>query len=156
MKTLTHTKLAREADRLAMEFRNAAKRIRKNRAFINKVAKIMNASLLKLRGAGVSVYQWETPAASPSLACSINGIDSFKNEVLMDLMAQLMDLGFVFHSADYPSNVNRDFYGDATTSEGMNVKVQLAVYVKDDSPTCKKVAKSSRMVEQVEYEIVCD
>ena len=52
---------------------------------------------------------------------------------------------------DYAASINRDFRFTTT-----KWTASISAYVKDDSPTCRKVVVGTKMVEQVQYEISCD
>ena len=83
-------------------------------------------------------------------------VPSFKDPALADLFESLMAEGVEFTSNEYPANLNRDFSGVVRAENGLEIRVCICVYVKNDSDVCRRVVKSSKTVEQFEYEIVCD
>ena len=78
-------------------------------------------------------------------------LESFKDARLTDFLDKLIALDGEMSSTDYASSLNRAF-----DCEFSDFRVYIDAYVKDDSPTCRKVVVGTKMEEVNEYEIVCD
>jgi len=78
-------------------------------------------------------------------------LESFKDARLTDFLDKLVALEAKMSSTDYASSLNRAF-----DCEFSDFRVYIDAYVKDDSPTCRKVVVGTKMEEVNEYEIVCD
>jgi hypothetical protein len=125
-----------------------------------KSAKIQNrltqllTPLLYILGALGNV-RVELYAGKPVVYISMFSLDSFKQTELVNAISYLTDVteksSGKISSEDWAAAVNRDF-----RFETENWRVCLNAYVKDDSPTCRRVVVGTKMVEQVQYEISCD
>lgn len=122
---------------------------------INAVGNLLARQEEKLKAAGCGTYQWTTQGDGVSFYVSVNDISGFNDPALVETLELLSDLGFEFKSHDYPASLNRDFYAQRVAPNGLSIKVKLNVYARTDSPTCRRIVKSSRMVEAFEYEIEC-
>ena len=78
-------------------------------------------------------------------------LESFKDARLTDFLDKLIALDGEMSSTDYASIMNRSF-----TCNFSDFQVYIDAYVKDDSPTCRKVVIGTRVEEVLDYEIVCD
>ena len=84
-------------------------------------------------------------------------LDGFKDTRLVQVLDKLTAMTDEVSTYDYPAQVNRDYtfhIGERYTDSHIGVRV--SAYVKEDSPTCKKVVIGTEMIEQLTYEIVCD
>jgi methyl coenzyme M reductase subunit D len=95
---------------------------------------------------------------SISLSCekpvayvSMRRLESFKDARLTDFLDKLVAMEGEMSSTDYASIMNRSF-----TCNFSDFQVYVDAYVKDDSPTCRKVVIGTKIEEVLEYEIVCD
>jgi|APGre2960657373_1045057.scaffolds.fasta_scaffold185934_1 methyl coenzyme M reductase subunit D len=95
---------------------------------------------------------------SISLSCekpvayvSMRRLESFKDARLTDFLDKLVAMDGEMSSTDYASIMNRSF-----TCNFSDFQVYVDAYVKDDSPTCRKVVIGTKIEEVLEYEIVCD
>jgi methyl coenzyme M reductase subunit D len=95
---------------------------------------------------------------SISLSCekpvayvSMRRLESFKDARLTDFLDKLVAMDGEMSSTDYASIMNRSF-----TCNFSDFQVYVDAYVKDNSPTCRKVVIGSKIEEVLEYEIVCD
>ena len=78
-------------------------------------------------------------------------LESFKDTRLTDFLDKLVAMDGEMSSTDYASVMNRSF-----TCNFSDFQVYVDAYVKDNSPTCRKVVIGSKIEEVLEYEIVCD
>jgi hypothetical protein len=93
--------------------------------------------------------------SKPSVYITLYSLDSLKQRELVSLLAYLHDesdkLEGKISTQDWAAAVNRDFKFVTDKWE-----VSVSAYVKDNSPTCRRVVVGTKMVEQVQYEIACD
>lgn len=91
----------------------------------------------------------------PEVVVSMYGLDSFKQRELVwtleYLTAETDKLNGRTKTQDYADAINRDFMFNTDKWEA-----RVMAYVKDDSPTCRKVVIGTEMVERHKYQIVCD
>jgi len=78
-------------------------------------------------------------------------LESFKDARLTNFLDKLVAMDGEMSSTDYASIMNRSF-----TCNFSDFQVYVDAYVKDDSPTCRKVVIGTRVEEVLDYEIVCD
>jgi methyl coenzyme M reductase subunit D len=78
-------------------------------------------------------------------------LESFKDARLTDFLDKLVAMDGEMSSTDCASIMNRSF-----TCNFSDFQVYVDAYVKDNSPTCRKVLIGTKMEEVKEYEIVCD
>lgn len=135
--------------------RDVAKKIFADKDKINAIATIVDSAITGFEAAGCNVNQWNG-STEVSFRFSVSGLPSFKDPALVDLIESLMGHGFEFTNHDCAAAINRDFNGHMTTESGLKIDVYICAYVKNDSDVCRRVVKSSKTVEQFEYEIVCD
>lgn len=150
-----HTEIADKIKKTIATQRETVRKIVGAKDEINTIAAVFNSGVRRIEEMGCGVYRW-TGEGSVLFAASLNGLPSFKDPALTDLFESLMAEGVEFTSQEYPANLNRDFNGSVQAENGLEIRVVICVYVKTDSDVCRRVVKSSRTVEQFEFEIVCD
>jgi len=91
----------------------------------------------------------------PEINVSMYRLDSLKQRELVwaleYLTAETDRLNGRTKTQDYAAAINRDFIFSTDKWDA-----RIMAYVKDDSPTCRKVVIGTEMVEQHKYQIVCD
>jgi len=87
----------------------------------------------------------------PVAYVSMRRLESFKDARLTNFLDKLVAMDGEMSSTDYASIMNRSF-----TCNFSDFQVYIDAYVKDDSPTCRKVVIGTRVEEVLDYEIVCD
>jgi hypothetical protein len=91
----------------------------------------------------------------PVVFISMFSIDSFKQTELVNALGYLTDItekdNGKITTEDWATAVNRDF-----RFETKEWRVCINAYVKDDSPTCRRIVVGTEMVERTIYEIACD
>jgi hypothetical protein len=91
----------------------------------------------------------------PVVYISMFSIESFKQEELLNALDYLTEItekdNGKITTEDWAAAVNRDF-----RFETEDWRVCINAYVKDNSPTCRKIVVGTEMVEHTKYEIVCD
>ena len=87
------------------------------------------------------------------ICATVYNLDSFKCDRLAKLLEYLNDkvVGNVA-TRDWPSSINRDF----TFKLPDGIVVSLSAYVKDDSPTCRRIVVGTETKVVEKYEIQCD
>jgi hypothetical protein len=92
-----------------------------------------------------------------SIYLSLHGMDSMKAPLVVSVLDYLTGLfgdpTDEISSRDMPSYLNRDF---RFKSEVNKLSATVAVYVKADSTTCKKVVVGQETQVVNRYEIICD
>jgi hypothetical protein len=87
----------------------------------------------------------------PCITISMYNLEGFKSMRLESVLWMLETIGTLESTKEYASCLNRDY---KYAVDGY--KVQLSAYVKDDSPTCRKVVIGTDTVTTPKYAIQCD
>ena len=139
---------------LASALEDRQKSINEMRDNINKV----KTKKLELRVKYGRLFTDLPGSFTISLSCEkpvayvhIRRLESFKDSRLTDFLDKLVAMDGEMSSTDYASSLNRAF-----TCNFSDFQVYVDAYVKDNSPTCRKVVVGSKIEEVLEYEIVCD
>lgn len=97
----------------------------------------------------------EVFCGKPVVCISMFSIESFKQDKLINALGYLTEItekdNGKITTEDWAAAVNRDF-----RFETEEWRVCINAYVKDDSPTCRKIAVGTELIERTKYEIVCD
>ena len=96
----------------------------------------------------LSIY---TGFEKPQILISMRELDSFKQGRIVDVLKALEVYGECRTTRDWAESINRDYHYDMP-----EFTVALHAYVKEDSPTCRKVAVGTATETVVKYEIQCD
>jgi hypothetical protein len=144
------------------EIRGQQAALRQHRRAINRALRPLQAAhkagLLRyvpdLSISGKGSELWEHIAV---ISASSIELDSFKDKRLEKILARYVEDDFHAKTSDWAAALNRDFIFTKKVTPTFMLKVVIYAYVRSDSPTCKKVLKSTRteVVERNEYEIVC-
>jgi hypothetical protein len=87
----------------------------------------------------------------PVVYINMRNLDSFKHGRIVDVLQVLEAFGSADGTTDWASIVNRDFKYNMSKYD-----VTLCAYVREDSPTCRKIAVGSETQVVVQYQIECD
>ena len=87
----------------------------------------------------------------PHITVSMYNLEGFKSLRLESVLWLLEEIGTLEEQKEYPSCLNRDYKYVAN-----GFKVRVCAYVKDDSPTCRKVVVGTDTVTTPKYAIQCD
>jgi len=87
----------------------------------------------------------------PVLYINMRNLESFKTGRIVKVLQVMEAFGASRRTEDWADIVNRDFKYDMGKYD-----VTLCAYVREDSPTCRKVAVGSEVKTVVTYEIQCD
>jgi hypothetical protein len=110
--------------------------------FINTMREMLNDSdLMHI----VSGYE------KPVVYLNIRNLESFKTGRIVQILQVLEAFGTADSTTDYAGIVNRDYKYNMGKYD-----VTLCAYVREDSPTCRKVAVGTEVQTVVKYEIQCD
>lgn len=84
---------------------------------------------------------------------TMDQLESLKCQRLEMVLNGIMNLpdARVKGTSDWPNSLNRDYHFRVA-----DISVTVAAYVRDDSPTCRKVLVRTEMQPQNVYEIRCD
>ena len=127
--------------------RNNKAALMANRKLLNKVGRMIGKSL----GDCDHMFMSNDYTGHPYIHIALYDLDSFKCLKLETLMATLLSLGDAKATKDWPSALNRDYEFDLGWFD-----VKVSAYVRDDSPTCRKVVVGTETRQVETYKIVCD
>lgn len=88
---------------------------------------------------------------APTFYMSINDVEGFTDPAVMRTLEFLTQEFNDTTTQDYPTTMGRSYQ-----FERPDMRVELVVYVKSDSPTCKRVEIGEETVVQKKYKLVCD
>lgn len=118
-----------------------------NRKEIGKIARML-ANGLKHED---SIFISNNFNSRPYICVSLCSLESFKCLELEVMLATMMNLGEPANTTDWPSALNRDYKFKLGAFD-----VVVSAYVRDDSPTCKRVVVGTETQQINTYKIVCD
>ena len=87
----------------------------------------------------------------PHIYIGMYNLESFKDDRLANVLGYLSETMDNMKSEDWPQSLNRDYRFTSSTHS-----VTVSAYVRDDSPTCRKVVVGSELRTVEKFEIVCD
>lgn len=129
------------------------KAVMKNGSVRRMLTKLLQPLIYAVGEAGdisVSVF-----AGKPSISVRMYRLESLKQRELVWALEHLTietdKLEGSVSSTDYAALVNRDYRFSTDKWDAL-----ITAYVRDDSPTCRKVIIGTELVEQHKYQIVCD
>ena len=136
--------------------------LRKHRATIGKAERKMRERSLPNVTFWTSVG-WEYPPESKdskrtiTVSGSFYSIDSLKSPALIKVLSRFLDADLTA-TKDYAASLNRDYHFWFRLPEDEWLRVRVCVYVRENSPTCRKVLVGSKdvVVHEDQYQIVCD
>jgi hypothetical protein len=143
--------------RLAKELKLLKARSKELKPFLNKFS--------YLSGNDYAILTLNIYSESSSLYIHLRRLDGFKDDLLTRAIVIVndyaMDNGYkVFVENDeYASALNRDYRFHLSKGEyswQSDLDISISAYVRDDSPTCKKVKIGEKIEVVPQYQIVCD
>lgn len=87
----------------------------------------------------------------PRISLNLYDLEGFKSLRLEAVLWLLEEIGTLVEQKEYASCMNRDY---KYAVDGYCV--HLSAYVKDDSPTCRKIVVGTETVTKPKYAIQCD
>jgi hypothetical protein len=87
----------------------------------------------------------------PYIYISMYDLESFKHDRLAKVLGYLSETMDNMESEDWAHSINRDYRFTSSTHG-----VTVSAYVRDDSPTCRKVLVGTELKTVEKFEIVCD
>ena len=129
------------------------KRALRTKVILNKNRKMLGKMLRSLDHLGVEdlsirADHWEN---KPIVHAQLNNLESFKDAKLVAVIEYVSVFADTSTSKDWAQFLNRDFRFTSKT-----VDVYIGAYVKEDSPTCRKVIIGTELQTVEKYKIVCD
>ena len=122
----------------------------------SRIEKLLRPVSLIISGAGLTNNSAYVSADDFSetftVAVYLYGLESFKVPALGALIEYFDGMSEGVNTRDWPDSINRDYHFKLPKGN----KVILGAYVKDDSPTCRKVPIGSETKQVIKYEIQCD
>ena len=132
------------------------KRIAILRSNKSRIEKLLRPVSLIISGAGLTNNTAYVHADESSETFSIGiylyGLESFKVPALSALIEYFDGMSENVNTRDWPDSINRDYHFKLPKGN----KVILGAYVRDDSPTCRKVPIGSETKQVIKYAIQCD
>ena len=139
---------------------DAVRSIRENVKRVRADLRDMQANRRKLNriGAVLAAAIGDTPnshffyTSARGVYCNLDQLESFKDmrlEMVLNALENIKtDEG---RTSDWPNSMNRDFHYRVD-----DIHVTVAAYVKEDSPTCRKVLVGTENVQKEIWEIRCE
>lgn len=97
-----------------------------------------------------SLVMWMS-GDQPTFSINLYRLDGFKSLRLESVLWLLEEIGTLKETKEYASCLNRDYKYEVD-----GYRVLLGAYVKDDSPTCRKIVVGTETVTTPKYAIQCD
>lgn len=145
--TLAFADAIKSANNDMNRVRNNKAAIVANRKVIGKVVRMLSKSLNDRD----HLYISNDYDSRPYIGVTLFNLESFKCLQLETLLSTLNNIGDAKSSTDWPSSLNRDYKFDLGYFD-----VSVSAYVRDDSPTCKRVVVGTKMQQVDTYKIVCE
>ena len=124
-----------------------AKKLEEQRMLIR--AKYSEA--FKNLGENADLYISHAVFERPSIMLTLRELDGFKDPQLVQLLEFFMQYTDKIEEREWAQYLNKDY--NITCDD---VRISISAYVRDGSPTCRKVAVGTKMEEITTYKIVCD
>ncbi len=141
---------AAQADfRNSIEFaKRRLRNLKANRRKLNAIGAALNVALN-----GETEDVQVTYNGPNSVHVTMDQLESLKCQRLEMVLNGIMNLpdAKVKGTSDWPNSLNRDYHFQVA-----DIIVTVAAYVREDSPTCRKVLVKTEMQPQNVYEIRCD
>jgi len=141
---------AAQADfRHSIEFAKRRLRdLKANRRKLNAIGAALNVALN-----GESDDARVTYSGPDSVYITMDKLESLKCHRLEMVLNGIINLpdAVATDTRDWPNSLNRDYHFTVA-----DIRVTVAAYVREDSPTCRKVLIKTEMKPQDVYEIRCD
>ena len=87
----------------------------------------------------------------PTVHLTLRELDGFKDQQLTQLLEYFMQYTDKIEEREWAQYLNKDY-----TISCDDVRISISAYVRDGSPTCRKVAVGTKLEEITTYKIVCD
>ena len=129
----------------------AKRRLRDLKANRRKLNAIGSAIGTALNGDTTDVHV--TYSGPDSVYITMDKLESLKCQRLEMVLNGIINLpdAVATDTRDWPSSLNRDYHFKVA-----DIRVTVAAYVREDSPTCRKVLVKTELKPQDVYEIRCD
>ena len=137
----------KSVDRDLTRIRKYKANLQAHRKELGKVARML-ASNLKNEDV---IFISNDFSARPYICVSLYNLESFKCLELEVMLTTLMNIGEPGDTNDWPSALNRDYKFKLSAFD-----VVVSAYVRDDSPTCKRIVIGTEMRQVETYKIVCE
>ena len=120
--------------------------IKANRKMLGKVMRTIE----KLIAPDDRMYLM-TDGYLPHVYINMRNLESFKDDRLVKVLGYLSETMDDIETTDWAQSVNRDFRFKSGTHS-----VAISAYVREDSPTCRRVLVGTELQTVEKFEIVCD
>jgi len=154
--------MQRKTNPLILAINESTSKARKEGHELITRAKALEGQRMKIRvnyseafkGLNLEVHNLyiRTSFYKPYIEVNLNGLESFKDQQLVDLLEFFTSKTDKVSTKDWTHHsVNRDY-----SFELDDVIVNICAYVRSDSPTCRRVQTGIEVQEVPKYQIVCD
>jgi len=132
---------------------NSIKRALQSKAILIANRKVIGKLLRSLTSLGVEDYSVSADPWKNKYAVHIQmrDLESFKDAKLVAVLEYVAVFTDTATSEDWAKYLNRDFRFKSNT-----VDIFIGAYVKENSPTCRKVVIGTELQTVEKYKIVCD
>jgi hypothetical protein len=145
--TLAFADAVKSANRNLDRMRKYKASLVAHRKELGKVARMLAKSMKKRD----HMYLSNDLGSRPYIGVGLYDLESFKCLELETMLTTLVNLGEADDTRDWPSALNRDYKFKLESFD-----VLISAYVREDSPTCKRVVVGTEMQQVDTYKIVCD
>ena len=87
---------------------------------------------------------------TPTIHLTLHELEGFKDPKLVDMLSFFLQFTDKVDEKEWAQFMNKDY-----TVELGDVRISISAYVRDGSPTCRKVATGTRLEEVTTYRIEC-
>lgn len=145
--TLAFADAIKSANRNLDRIRHSKASLTANRKLLGKAARMLEKSM------GDRDHMWMDSDfdGRPYIGVTLYNLESFKCLQLETMLSTLNSLGDALSTKDCASILNRDYKFNLGFFD-----VVVSAYVRDDSPTCRRVVVGTEMKQVETYKIVCD
>ena len=87
---------------------------------------------------------------TPTIHLTLHELEGFKDPKLVDMLSFFLQFTDKVDEKEWAQFMNKDY-----TVQLDDVRISISAYVRDGSPTCRKVATGTRLEEVTTYRIEC-
>ena len=139
----------KDAQDTVTRHRNAVQALKNQRKAIGRLLRKLSMCVEpKSRSTVLAMWMY---GDEPHITINMYDLEGFKSLRLESVLWMLEEIGTLVEQKEYASCLNRDYKYEVD-----GYRVHLSAYVKDDSPTCRKVVVGTDTVTTPKYAIQCD
>ena len=138
-----------DAQRAVSDARNRLQSLKMQRKAVGRLLRTLSMCV-DTDNRNTVLYMWMNDT-QPVISINMYELEGFKSLRLESALWMLEEIGTLKEQKEYASCLNRDYKYEVD-----GYKVILGAYVRDDSPTCRKVVVGTDTVTTPKYAIQCD